>query len=571
MVAPKAVNLLVFRETRERVATRTLVDQLVRDLERVDECARDPEKTLNALIRAGELECGLRDASSAAADNLAAATDWLANMLIGPQRREDVPSCIANLVASPVPDTITVSPPEGFAYYALHPLDFAKSAAQLDVPASAAVVGIRSIGTVLSAAAKAALEQRGTATTRITVRPTGHPYDRVTEFSPGQRRWVNEQKQRGSKFVVVDEGPGLSGSSFLSVGEALLRQGVHSDQIIFMGTRKPENLCSRDAEARSRKFQWTTVQGDFYRGDDRQFLSGGTWRTFCFENDTDWPASWTQMERLKFLSPDRKHLLKFEGLGRFGERANQRAICIAEAGFGPVAERAGDGLLSYEFIDGKPLRASDVSLPILEQMARYCAFRTSEFRVNAPPGATVEMTRFNCAQEFRVDLPLPDSAWETTRPVIVDGRMQPQEWIAGENGTILKVDTAAHGDDHFFPGPTDIVWDLAGSIVEWNLDKDAADFLVSRYAQLSGDNPRARMAGFLLAYGVFRLSYCRMAENAAQQPDECLRLRRAYEFYRARVVRELAKLPTPERSSTSSEERGVRASGGSSSGGASAA
>ena len=26
-----------------------------------------------------------------------------------------------------------------------------------------------------------------------------------------------------------------------------------------------------------------------------------------------------------------------------------------------------------------------------------------------------------------------------------------------------------HGDDHFFPGPTDIAWDLAGTIVEWEL------------------------------------------------------------------------------------------------------
>ena len=33
----------------------------------------------------------------------------------------------------------------------------------------------------------------------------------------------------------------------------------------------------------------------------------------------------------------------------------------------------------------------------------------------------------------------------------------------------MKVDAAAHGDDHGFPGPVDVAWDLAGAVVEWEL------------------------------------------------------------------------------------------------------
>ena len=565
MATAEAVNRLVFRETRERVSTPALVSELLRVLQRIKNSRPDGRILLDALIRAGELECGLSDAGSAAAEHFAGLTDSLSKLLLQPHQGGDVRSRVAELKASPLPETIVVSPPEGFAYYALHPLHFANLAAQLDFSGPAAIVGIRSIGPVLSAAVKAALERRGKAATRITVRPGGHPYDRVNEFNPDQKRWVDEQKKRGSTFLVVDEGPGLSGSSFLSVGEALVHQGIPSEQIVLVGTRKPEGLCTRDADARTRKFQWETVKGDFYSGfGGYASFGGGVWRAFCFESATEWPASWTQMERLKFLSSDRRRLLKFEGFGRFGERANQRAMQVAEAGFGPAVETPGDGLLAYTFINGKPLRARDVSSQILERIARYCAFRGREFRVNAPQGPIAEMARFNCIQEFGVAPELPEETWEVSSPVIVDGRMQPNEWIASQSGEFLKVDAVGHGDDHFFPGPTDVAWDLAGTIVEWGLDQDATEWFVSRYTHFSGDNPRARMVGFLLAYGIFRMSYCRMAASAVQDSEECNRLQSAYEYYRARVSRNMARLDTLQATPISSREIGVRISGGSS-------
>jgi thiamine kinase-like enzyme len=105
------------------------------------------------------------------------------------------------------------------------------------------------------------------------------------------------------------------------------------------------------------------------------------------------------------------------------------------------------------------------------------------------------------------------------------------------DGTILKTDATSHGDDHFFPGPTDIAWDLAGAIVEWEMDSEAAEFLTSRYARLSNDDPRPRLPAFLLAYTVFRMGYCKMACEAEAGSAEEMRLRCAYQRYRNRAQR----------------------------------
>jgi hypothetical protein len=114
--------------------------------------------------------------------------------------------------------------------------------------------------------------------------------------------------------------------------------------------------------------------------------------------------------------------------------------------------------------------------------------------------------------------------------------MPPHEWIRTRNGQFLKCDAVSHGDDHFFPGPaTDICWDLAGTIVEWGLTKDAAEYFVGCYQSASGDDPRPRLPGFLLAYSVFRLAYCKMAAVAMCGSDEEQRLLREYSHYRGYV------------------------------------
>jgi hypothetical protein len=123
------------------------------------------------------------------------------------------------------------------------------------------------------------------------------------------------------------------------------------------------------------------------------------------------------------------------------------------------------------------------------------------------------------------------------RPVLADGRMQPHEWILGEDGSMLKTDSGGHGDDHFFPGPTDIAWDLAGAIVEWRMKPALALEFLEHYRKASGDDPRARIDDFIRAYSVFRWAYCKMAANAMQGTPEQERLEAAAENYRLAIER----------------------------------
>jgi len=99
-------------------------------------------------------------------------------------------------------------------------------------------------------------------------------------------------------------------------------------------------------------------------------------------------------------------------------------------------------------------------------------------------------------------------------------------------GRLLKTDAGSHGDDHFFPGPTDIAWDLAGAIVEWRLNEQQSREFLDLYRCASGDDASARIEGFIKAYAVFRAAYCLMAANAMRGSDEESRLRGAAEDYK---------------------------------------
>jgi hypothetical protein len=132
--------------------------------------------------------------------------------------------------------------------------------------------------------------------------------------------------------------------------------------------------------------------------------------------------------------------------------------------------------------------------------------------------------------ELPVDLRL-------ARPVIADGRMQPHEWLLTIEGKLLKTDSGSHGDDHFFPGPTDIAWDLAGAIVEWQMGEQQTTEFLDLYYRASGDNAKHRINGFIQAYAVFRLAYCLMAANAMNGSDEEKRLRRAADIYRTLLMK----------------------------------
>ena len=533
-----ALNLLVFREGRRRVSGEELRSRL-RDQVAALSTETSQDDALTALLYAGELECGAADADYAP-EVAQIITDHLAQALIGLKtlRKCDL---LELLSGCSLPEQASISAPEGFAYYALHPLSYSDVTERLpELGNSVAVLGIRSIGTTLSAMVAAKLRKQGKQASRITVRPKGHPYNRELRLSGDQREFVARALAQDADFLVVDEGPGLSGSSFLSVAEALLEEQVPAHKITLICGHLPDfaSFRAHQGQSRAERFHWVAVDGAPRRPEQAEdFIGGGSWRERLFADQSAWPEVWTSFERLKYLSSPREReprLFKFLGLGHYGEEVLRREQCLAQAGFGPEPRRESHGFASYPWVNARPMSTADLSEAVLRRLAEYCAFRAKAFPTDKVNVDGLQLMAEHNLVQLGMELPV---ALQLERPVIADGRMQPHEWLITPDGKMLKTDSGSHGDDHFFPGPSDIAWDLAGAIVEWQMTEEQMNALLAHYKNLSGDNAAPRIHDFIAAYTVFRVAYCLMGVNALHGNQEQIRLEWAADQYRTRLFR----------------------------------
>jgi len=528
----------VFRDDHKKINGEEFRRELASRVRQLVLSTEDQSSVLAALIQAGQLESALCDLDHEDSE-CRQITDCLAEVY-GGNDRLGAGRAGRILARLSCPQSFTVSTPEGFAYYNLRPDDFSNAAAKFKPGEPTAVIGIRSIGTTLSAVVLASLRKSGRPAERITVRPNGHPYNRITNLSVQQKIWITKWKEQNANFLIVDEGPGRSGSTFLSVAEALVEHGVSAERILLFGSRDPDisSLCANDAAVRWSRLQFTNVQPEIqerFRG--CSYIGGGEWRRIFLADGTLWPACWTEMERAKFLSRDRNYFYKFEGLGAHGQSTLQRAGALAKAGFGPAVKDDGEGFAAYGVVRGRPLSSRDLTTQLLDRIAHYLAFRNAEFRVSRPnDGILSKMFSFNFELEFGQEWLGDLDPLASASSVITDARMQPHEWILTSGG-VLKTDATSHGDDHFLPGPCDIAWDLAGASVEWAMEAVAIDYLLSRFQHLTGDDVRKRFATFQLAYALLRLSYCRMALTTMRGTPEETRFAQACPHYRDIVIR----------------------------------
>src|SRR6476469_9092346 len=185
------LNLLVFRGDQRHASGQKMKAALTAQLEQLcSHCSHGA--MLGALLLAGELECGVADVEGEAACSFERLTDRIADALVPGEFKSsgtylklqtlDLESLAKAARDLPAPGQLRISTPEGFAYYALHPLAYANVPGQISRE-HLLVVGIRSIGTTLSSVVAAAARARGISAERFTVRPLGHPYNRYAEFT----------------------------------------------------------------------------------------------------------------------------------------------------------------------------------------------------------------------------------------------------------------------------------------------------------------------------------------------------------------------------------------------------
>ncbi len=498
--------------------------------------------------------------------------------------------------AGPAGQALSLSAPEGLRYYALEPAGYAQAARQWrhDHPGTPAwVIGLRSMGSLLAPVVAAALAPEGAealappgavalvppgaaarapegaearvpqsaealappgaeeivprgaaawppdgaAPRLLTLRPRGAPDDRTIAagraLEAAIRRWPGA-------FLIVDEGPGLSGSSFGGTVAWLAGLGVATERTGLFPSWVPapgqlSNVYAARAWPRWRCYAAPLLAAP--AGATAE-LSAGRWRRH-------WrPASptpvWPQQERRKYLADGGRTLVKFAGFGPYQRQTLECAARLAHAGWAPplAPEPIGEpGWIRYRTLSARPLPPRP-GRRWCEWAGAYLAWRRLELVRGAarPPSATLqEMVRLNAHRllPHRPPPPDPDPDALAAAPVAVDGRLQRGEWGLGPGG-FVKFDATDHADDPFFPGPCDIAWDLAAMGIEFGAPHQAA--VVAAYCRHTGETPARlalRLAWHRHAYALFRAAFARFAATQAPAADAAAFIRQSRRYLAA--------------------------------------
>ena len=598
-------------DPREKAAAiRAGLERLVETRPRIERHAILAE----LLIEAGELEQGILDAQlvlqgeerpSPVGEAAARLTRAAAEVLLpsfrtfgGLPKGEDVrfatapiERALADLLALDLPERIEVSTPEGYAFYGLYPETYFHAAEEAfrregGDPSRPLrplrVIGIRSIGTGLAAAVAAVAGERATV---ASVRPAGHPFSRKLAVSQWLGRELLQEEGGRPRYAVVDEGPGLSGSSFGCVADWLEDRGTQPEAISFFpshrgspGPHASERHRLRWGRARRHvaEFEevfaapgarWPLAQWvKDLTGEPREPLAdlgAGRWRERLFPDRSLWPAADVQGERRKYLltGESRRWLLKFAGLGRYGREKLAIAQELGAAGLIPPVAGLRHGFLVgpwLEEVRPLPLAPEVDRLARLDAVATYLAFRAARFPAapegrGATPMKLFEMLAFNTQRALGPILGEIVKDWRGRLPevarlerlVLTDNKMHAWEWLVTRGGKILKADALDHHRGNDLVGPQDIAWDLAGAAVELDLDEAELALLADAVAR-RGNVPRAervQLDFYTAAYLAFQTGRHLLAAEALEHssPADSAGLRSEMERYAERLRRTVAR------------------------------
>jgi hypothetical protein len=446
---------------------------------------------------------------------------------------------------------------EGFAYFALYPEQYALAAN--DFVASAAprtltCLGLRGIGAPLAFVVAAAAERLGIRASIITARPRGHPFDRRLILSAALKTRLAEHAS--GHGAVVDEGPGLSGSSFAAGREALLDAGFAAERIALFPSWRTSGASLRSERGRRVFRDVPQFVADFDRVRPRdawEDLSAGRWRVVvCGRDERPWPAVHPQHERRKHRSPDGRIVERFAGIGRHGRALRARAARLADAGYAAWPRGMDRGFLRQDWIRGTPVER--ITPDGLNTIAAYLAFLARTFSTGrrATTDDLAQMMRINGEAADGAAVTIDFAALEARAKafdepeVAIDGRMLPHDWLLA-HGRLMKTDALDHHADDFLPGCRDIAWDVAGTIVEFELDDDAASALIDRYARVAGDAAiDGRLEFYVPAYAAYRYGYTALAAESLGGTVDGMRFTRAKDRYR-RLLAAPARRPARAR------------------------
>jgi hypothetical protein len=561
--------VLVYGDLRKRADPAQCVREINRRLEAVSSLAPGLDRhasLVGALVDAGQLLQGIADDAFAAArcDGLpdrelardlltiarAVCRSWDSNFT----ELGDLPRL---QMGSGWPAQVELRIPEGFAFYALYAEAYIEAARRLDLSAPPRVIGIRSIGTSLASAVAAALSAEPPAT----VRPFGDPFAREIAVEAELERALLDGD---AHFVIVDEGPGQSGSSFSAVADWLQQRGVPLERIAILPSHSG---APGHAATEERRRWWRTAQREVADFEDRwpalverwcatllgpldgppEDISGGAWRRLHYRREEDWRAVIPSWERRKLLVRARGEpfLVKFAGVGSIGERKLAMARSLHIDGLVPEPVGLVHGFLVERWLDeAVPLKPSDAPV---RHIGRYVAERAKLMPATSDSGASVEqllgMARRNIGLEFGNDAACVLGSWEGRAPALerrvvrvrTDNRFAPHEWLRSRSGALIKTDALDHHQAHDLIGCQDVAWDVAGAIVEFDLNQNLTAELIDTVEEAGCTVDPQLLEFYRLAYLAFRLGQQRLGATMVSDEREQQRLTSCGDGYAAQL------------------------------------
>jgi hypothetical protein len=513
--------MLVYGDRSERTDPRERLEWLAEERAAVGAMAAGLERhsrLVTLLIEAGRLQQGIADADfeRVGCDRRTPETGALTELLLGLGRAVcsswdsgfEAPLDLPEVPKTDLPGALDLREPEGFAFYALYPEAYAEAARRVRLAGPPRVVGVRSIGTSLAALVAATVGAK----TFVTVRPFGHPFARKVALASELER---ELLAEAGHFLIVDEGPGQSGSSFGAVADWLEARAVPLERIAFLpshcGQPGPQSSAAhRELWSRAHREvadlgprlpqlieRWASeLLGPL--DEPLEDLSGGQWRGHAFPDQRNWPAADPAWERRKFLARAGAEtwLIKFAGLGALGERKLEMARRLHRAGLSPQPRGLIHGFLVERWHD----EAQRVTLrdKPLEVLADYIGKRARLFPAGEAQGASIaqllDMARRNLSLSLGDDAaaglsrwqPRVDSLEQRVVRVLTDNKLQPHEWLRLPDGRLLKTDALDHHAAHDLIGAQDVAWDVAGASVEFDLDQRETAWLAAQVGRSAG-------------------------------------------------------------------------------------
>ena len=587
--------MLVYGDLARRATTAAVLDAIAGTLRRLAAMPPGIERhgeLVAAFIAASELAQGIADAEFDArgADVRSPIQDAAMAVLMAmaeairrswesefDEQARLPANLLDDLLDATLPATLSLRRPEGYAFYAIYPESYPQAASALGRSGPVRVIGIRSIGTGLAALVASALG----APAPVTVRPTGDPFRREIQVADAlAAELVREGKTR---FAIVDEGPGLSGSSFGAVADWLETRGVAPTKIHFFSGHDNDLGPKASPAHRAR---WQSACRHVVEFDDLvlrshrpmhrleswvadltgppeepiEDISGGAWRSHHYPDEAGWPPCHVQQERRKFLlrAGGKTWLLKFVGLGQEGVEKLALARSLHAVGFAPEPAGYRHGFLVERWMGNtRPVAAAAMDrAALVERLGSYIGFRARSFPAHPDQGASsaelFHMAHHNAAGGLDEEAAKAVEPWqdrlghldEQVRRIRTDNRLHAWEWLRTTDGRLVKTDALDHHAAHDLIGCQDPAWDIAGAKVEFGLSGDELSELCKVFERVA-QRPvsRSLLAFYEVCYDAFQLGYWSLAaDSLVGFPMEALRTRAAADRYGQKLREALQRL-----------------------------